>query len=138
MPLSSIHDSLFSTGTVGKGVAIEPEEGKVYSPVSGVVTTQSPTEHTVGVTFNNGAEVLIFIGVDTVNLNGQFFIQYVKQGDKVKPGDLLIEFDTNNIKASGYQTTTPVVITNQEEYLDIKPLTNGAVTPKDDLLKLSV
>ncbi|MEH7304064.1 glucose PTS transporter subunit IIA [Neobacillus drentensis] len=136
--LAKINDMLFSTETVGKGVAIEPEVGKVLSPVNGVVTTQFPTGHAVGVTSDDGAEVLIFIGVDTVKLNGQYFTPHVKQGDIVKKGELLIEFDLNKIKASGYQTTTPVVITNKEKYLNIIATKNDSVTPSDDLLKLTV
>lgn len=129
---------LFSTETVGKGVAIEPEVGEVLSPVNGVVTTQFPTGHAIGVTSDDGAEILIYIGVDTVKLNGKYFTPHVKQGDKVKQGELLIEFDIDKIKASGYQTTTPVVITNKEKYLDIKATKSEFVTQKDDLLKLSV
>lgn len=136
--LAKINDMLFSTETVGKGVAIEPEVGKVLSPVNGVVTTQFPTGHAVGVTSDDGAEILIFIGVDTVKLNGQYFSPHVKQGDTVKKGELLIEFDLNKIKASGYQTTTPVVITNKEKYLNIIATKNDSVTPSDDLLKLTV
>jgi beta-glucoside PTS system EIICBA component len=136
--LGKIDDILFSTETVGKGVAIEPEVGEVLSPVNGVVTTQFPTGHAIGVTSDDGAEILIFIGVDTVKLNGKYFTPHVKQGDKVKKGELLIEFDLNKIKASGYQTTTPVVITNKEKYLDIKATKSDFVTQKDDLLKLSV
>lgn len=138
VPLTKIKDTLFATETVGKGIAIEPETGEVFSPVDGVVTTQFPTGHAIGITSNDGAEVLIYIGVDTVKLKGKYFTPHVKQGDKVKQGDLLIEFDMNKIKASGYQIATPVVITNKEEYLDIKATKNGSVQPKDELLKLSV
>ena len=138
VPLTAINDPLFATETVGKGIAIEPEVGKVFSPVNGVVTTQFPTRHAVGVTSDDGAEVLVFIGLDTIKLNGKYYKSHVKQGDKVKKGDLLIEFDMDQIKAAGYETNTLVIITNTEEYLDIKATNNQTVEYKDDLLKLTI
>ncbi|WP_163526986.1 glucose PTS transporter subunit IIA [Halobacillus ihumii] len=136
--LTKITEPLFSSGTVGNGIAIEPEDGKVFSPVNGVITTQFPTAHAIGVTSDDGAEVLIYIGVDTVKLNGKYFTPQVKQGDKVTQGQLLLEFDKDKIKASGYQATTPVVITNKEEYLNINATKNSQVKLKEDLLKLTV
>ena len=138
VPLTAINDPLFATETVGKGIAIEPEVGKVFSPVNGVVTTQFPTRHAVGVTSDDGAEVLVFIGLDTIKLNGKYYKSHVKQGDKVKKGDLLIEFEMDQIKAAGYETNTLVIITNTEEYLDIKATNNQTVEFKDDLLQLII
>lgn len=138
VPLSSIQDPLFATETVGKGIAIEPETGKIYSPVDGLITTQFPTGHAVGITSKNGAEVLIYIGLDTVKLKGKYFTPHIKQGDHVKQGDLLIEFEMDQIKAEGFETTTLVVITNTNQYLDIKAINSEAVEQNDPLLKLTV
>ncbi|WP_010281409.1 glucose PTS transporter subunit IIA [Bacillus timonensis] len=138
VPLSSINDPLFSTESVGKGIAVEPEDGRVVSPVDGVVTTQFPTGHAIGITSSNGADVLICIGIDTVKLKGKYYKQHVKQGDKVKRGDLLITFDLQQIKAAGYETTSPIVITNSEKYLDVKAFETNIVNTSEDLLKLSI
>ena len=135
VPLSKITDPLFSTETVGKGIAIEPTKGEVVSPVDGMVTTLFPTEHAIGITSEDGAEILIYIGVDTINLKGQFFTSHVKQWDTVKRGDLLIQFDIENIKAAGYDVKTPVVITNTNQYLDVVPTKDGKVQAKDELIR---
>ncbi|MEH7248647.1 glucose PTS transporter subunit IIA [Neobacillus niacini] len=138
VPLNKMTDPLFSTGTVGKGVAIEPTKGEVISPVDGLVTTLFPTEHAIGITSEAGAEILIFVGVDTINLKGQYFTSKVKQWDKVKRGDLLIQFDIENIKAAGYDLKTPVVITNTNQYLDVVVIKDGTIHAKDELIRLDV
>jgi PTS system beta-glucosides-specific IIC component len=138
VPLTSIHDPLFATETVGKGIAIEPEAGKIYSPVDGVITTQFPTGHAVGITSEDGAEVLIYIGLDTVKLKGKYITPHVKQGDHVKKGDLLIEFEMDQIKAEGFETTTLMVITNTDQYLGIKAMNHDTVEQNEPLLKLTV
>jgi PTS system beta-glucosides-specific IIC component len=138
VPLSAINAPLFATETVGKGIAIEPEAGRIYSPVDGVITTQFPTGHAVGITSENGAEVLIYIGLDTVKLKGKYFTPHLKQGDHVKQGDLLIEFELDQIKTEGFETTTLVVITNTNQYIDVKATTSETVEQNDQLLKLTV
>ena len=138
IPLAAIRDPLFATETVGKGIAIEPEAGKIYSPVDGVITTQFPTGHAVGITSEDGAEVLVYIGLDTVKLKGKYITPQVKQGDYVKQGDLLIEFEMDQIKAAGFETTTLVVITNTDQYLDVKAMNHDAVEQNEPLLKLTV
>jgi beta-glucoside PTS system EIICBA component len=138
VPLSKISDPLFSTETVGKGIAIQPTNGEVVSPVDGMVTTLFPTEHAIGITSENGAEILICVGIDTINLKGQFFTSHVKQWDTVKRGDLLISFDLENIKAAGYDVKTPVVITNTNQYLDVVPAKDGIVQAKEELIKLII
>lgn len=110
----------------------------MISPVDGVVTTLFPTEHAIGITSEDGAEILIFVGVDTINLKGEYFTSRVKQWDKVKKGDLLIQFDIENIKAAGYDLKTPVVITNSDQYLDIVLIKEGNVQAKDKLIRLDV
>ncbi|MCQ6281373.1 glucose PTS transporter subunit IIA [Bacillus sp. EB600] len=137
-PLSGITDPLFSTETVGKGIVIDPTKGEVISPVNGIVTTLFPTGHAIGITSENGAEILIYIGIETINLKGQYFTSHVKQGDAVKKGDLLIQFDIESIKAAGYDVKTPVVITNTNQYLEVVPSKAEKVQAKDELIKLVV
>ncbi|WP_462413007.1 beta-glucoside-specific PTS transporter subunit IIABC [Neobacillus sp. Marseille-QA0830] len=116
MALSEIEDAAFASGALGKGVAIEPSEGKLVSPVSGTVSVLFPTNHAIGITTDDGAELLVHIGMDTVQLNGQHFTAHTKQGARVEKGQLLIEFDIEAIKAAGYPVTTPVVVTNPDQY----------------------
>ena len=117
--LKDVKDEVFSSGAMGKGIAIEPSEGKVYAPTDGVITTFFPTKHAIGLTTNNGAEILIHVGMDTVSMNGEGFTAKKEQGDTVKKGDLLLEFDIDKIKAAGHPVTTPVIVTNSNDYVDI-------------------
>ncbi|SDJ46749.1 beta-glucoside-specific PTS transporter subunit IIABC [Salimicrobium halophilum] len=112
-PLSEISDGAFASGALGSGVAIEPTEGKLYAPVSGKISALFPTNHAIGLLTEDGAELLIHIGMDTVQLNGEHFSSHVKQGDVVEKGQLLIDFDIEAIQRAGYAVTTPVVVTNQ-------------------------
>ncbi|MBM4764984.1 glucose PTS transporter subunit IIA [Bacillus sp. B15-48] len=136
IPLNKLAEPLFSTETVGKGIAIEPTKGEIISPVDGVVTTLFPSKHAIGITSNEGAEILIYIGDNTVHLQGKYFTSHVKQWDPVKKGDLLIEFDLENIKAAGYDLKSPIIITNTEHYLDVKPMKEGDVQASEPLMKL--
>ncbi|HLR67796.1 MAG TPA: glucose PTS transporter subunit IIA [Virgibacillus sp.] len=138
VPLTEVNEPLFATSTVGKGVAIQPVEGKVVSPVDGTVTTLFPTHHAIGITSENGAEILVYVGLDTVKLKGQYFHVQLKQGDEVKQGDLLMEFDMENIQKAGYELVTPIVITNTEEYLNIDITKNKSVSSADNLIRLEV
>ncbi|RBW70055.1 glucose PTS transporter subunit IIA [Bacillus taeanensis] len=137
VPLNEISDPLFSTETVGKGIAIDPTDGEIISPVDGVITTLFPSKHAIGITSDDGAEILIYVGINTINLNGEFFTPHVKQWDRVNKGDLLIQFDIDAIKAAGYDIKTPVVITNTEEYVDVKPIKDGCVQANDGLIQLN-
>ncbi|MDR4950320.1 beta-glucoside-specific PTS transporter subunit IIABC [Neobacillus cucumis] len=119
IPLKKVRDKVFSEEVMGKGMAIKPTEGKVVAPFDGTVEMVFHTKHAIGLKSNLGVEVLIHIGIDTVNLNGQYFTSHVQNGDEVKQGQLLIEFDLKNIQKAGYDTTTPVVITNSADYLEI-------------------
>ncbi|WP_419955325.1 beta-glucoside-specific PTS transporter subunit IIABC [Neobacillus niacini] len=114
--LSSIQDAVFASGALGQGVAIAPSEGKLYSPISGFVTALFPTNHAIGFTSDHGAEILIHIGMDTVQLDGKFFTPHVSQGARVEKGQLLIEFDITGIQGAGYIVTTPVIVTNTNQY----------------------
>ncbi|MBD7915400.1 PTS glucose transporter subunit IIA [Clostridium sp. Sa3CUN1] len=117
--LSTIKDETFASGIMGKGVAIIPSEGKLTSPVNGVISAIFPTLHAVGITSEDGIELLIHIGMDTVQLEGKYFKSSVKAGDNVKAGDLLISFDINKIKEAGYEIATPIVVTNSNDYTDV-------------------
>lgn len=115
--LSESSDPAFAQGVMGQGVLIHPSLGEVYAPVDGTVSVLFPTKHAIGITASTGVELLIHVGVDTVNLNGEGFEALVAQGDNVKAGDLLIRFDQEIIKDAGFSTETPVLITNQDSYL---------------------
>ncbi|MFE9945083.1 beta-glucoside-specific PTS transporter subunit IIABC [Bacillus velezensis] len=135
--LSEVNDSVFSGGMLGKGFAILPEEGAAVSPVEGRVTAVFKTKHAIGITSARGAEVLIHIGLDTVRLDGRHFEVHVKEGDTVAPGDLLITFDIDEIKAAGFDVITPVIITNTDQYSFTDVKKSGMVKPNEALLALS-
>ncbi|SDB23222.1 PTS system, beta-glucosides-specific IIC component [Pseudobutyrivibrio sp. YE44] len=134
--LTAVEDKVFSSEAMGKGVAIVPEEGKVYAPADGTISAFFNTGHAIGITTANGAEVIIHVGMDTVQLEGKGFTPKVKQGDTVKRGDLLLEFDIDFIKGSGYSVETPVVITNSDKYIDIIPTDAKKVVNGNDLITL--
>jgi PTS system beta-glucosides-specific IIC component len=134
IPLNQVEDAAFSSEALGKGIAIEPSEGKVVSPVNGIVTTLFRTKHAIGITSDNGVEILIHVGMDTVKLDGEHFTAHIKQGDTVKAGDLLVEFDIAKIKAAGCAVTTPIVITNSGDYVDVTPTVKEAIEQKETLL----
>ncbi|WP_342479550.1 beta-glucoside-specific PTS transporter subunit IIABC [Paenibacillus sp. FSL F4-0097] len=138
IPLTSVDDAAFASEAMGKGIAIEPTEGKLYSPVSGVVSTIFRTGHCIAVVSDEGVEVLIHIGIETVKLKGKYFDVKVQEGATVTQGDLLIEFDFEQIKNEGYQCTTPIIITNMANYSDVIGTNKTAITPGEDLLTVVV
>ncbi|MGL5887187.1 MAG: sucrose-specific PTS transporter subunit IIBC [Leuconostoc suionicum] len=119
MQLADVQDNVFSTGMMGKGVAIEPSDGTIYAPADGKITVAYQTKHAYGLTTDDGVEILVHIGLDTVNLEGKGFESFVTQGQKVKKGDKLGTFDTNTIKKAGYPVTTMVIITNTKAFNDV-------------------
>lgn len=129
--LSEIDDQAFSTGALGKGVGIIPEANEIYSPIDGEVTVVFPTKHAIGIKGEKNEEVLIHIGIDTVELNGEGFDIQVAAGDKVTAGQLLGTVDFEQIKQAGYDPTTLVVVTNTNDYLDVIPETNKSVCDSD-------
>jgi len=135
-PLTECSDEVFASEALGKGIVIDPSEGKLYAPCNGTVTNLAETLHAVGLQSEDGAEILIHVGMDTVGLNGKGFHAHCKTGDKVKAGQLLLEFDMDFIKSKGLSTATPVVITNSDDYPSIQPQL-GMVQPGDKLLTLS-
>lgn len=134
--LSNVHDDAFASGVLGKGTAILPTEGKVVAPVDGILTALFPTLHAIGIKSDSGVEVLIHIGLDTVQLEGKGFKAYVKQGDPVKQGQLLVEFDIDYIVGAGYRVETPIIITNSDEFLDIVETKETVVNRNDGLLTI--
>ena len=133
--LSSINDSTFSEGILGMGVAIVPAEGKVYSPFDGVIESIAETSHAIAILGDNGTELLIHIGIDTVELKGKPFDMKVKENDCVRSGQLLIEFDIDAIISAGYETVTPIIITNSEDY-SLFETVKGKVEIGDTIIKL--
>ena len=117
--LSEAEDEAFASGALGKGAAVVPTEGKVVAPTDGTIVTLFPTNHAIAIETDSGAELLIHVGLDTVQLDGKYFYPKVKEGDKIKKGDLMLEFDIDEIKKAGYALTTPIIVTNTDEFLDV-------------------
>lgn len=134
--LSEVKDEAFSTGALGQGLAIVPSEGKLYAPCDGEITTFFPTGHAIGITTEKGAEILMHVGMDTVKLDGDGFAPKKQQGDKVKKGELLLEFDIEKIKEAGLEATTPVIITNSDDYSDVAVTEPKTVNPGDEIVNL--
>ncbi|MGN0413420.1 MAG: PTS glucose transporter subunit IIA [Lachnospiraceae bacterium] len=133
---AQINDPTFAEEMLGKGIAIRPEIGKMFSPVDGTVTTVFETKHAVSFTSEKGAEVLVHVGLDTVNLKGEYYTAHVKDGDTVKKGDLILEFDMGKIREAGYDLITPIVICNTDDYQDIETITGKSVNTGDAVMKL--
>ena len=129
-------DAAFASGALGKGVVILPEEGKVYAPVTGTVTVLFPSLHAIGITSDAGVELLIHIGINTVQLNGEGFTAHIKQGDQIKQGQLLVEFDMNKIKEAGYSLETPVLVTNYADLKEIKNTSASSVQLQETLIEV--
>lgn len=136
LPLNEIKDDAFSLGVLGKGIGMIPEEGKVYAPIDGEVSALFPTFHAIGLKGDNGVEVLIHVGMNTVQLEGEGFTPHVKQGDRVKQGQLLMEFDKNLIVEKGYSLETPIIISNSDNYLDILDTDDKKVSVGDAILTI--
>ena len=137
IPLSEVQDEAFSSGLLGQGAAIIPSEGKVYAPVDGTLASFFPTGHALGIRTDDGVELLIHVGMDTVKLNGDGFTPKKGQGETVKKGELLLEFDIDKITAAGLSTVTPVIITGMSEKMTIKSTEQTEVEAGDSLLWLN-
>lgn len=118
--IKKVNDPTFADEILGKGMAIKPSKGRVVSPVDGEIGMIFKTNHAVSITSEDGIEILIHIGLDTVKLNGEHFISHINSGDKVKKGDLLIEFNIEKINEAGYDTITPAVICNSDQFEDVR------------------
>ena len=136
--LEDVNDPIFSSKAMGEGVAFKLTDGHIYSPVDGEVIMAAKTGHAIGLKSNNGAEVLIHVGMDTVNMNGEGFNVLVKEGQKVNKGDLLVEADLDAIEKAGYDNVTPVIITNTAEYKEIIPASYGSKTAKEEIIEVKV
>lgn len=135
-PIEESSDAAFASGALGKGVVILPEEGKVYAPVTGTVTVLFPSLHAIGITSDAGVELLIHIGINTVQLNGEGFTAHIKQGDQIKQGQLLVEFDMNKIKEAGYTLETPVLVTNYADLKEVKNTNASSVQLQETLMEV--
>lgn len=136
--LNHVRDEVFSSGAMGKGVAILPTEGVVYAPFDGEVVTLYPSKHAIGLRSDRGVEVLIHIGLDTVKLDGKYFEAFVRDGQKIKEGDALVQFELDSLVQEGYDTITPIIVTNTEFYLDVLPTFTGSVDVNHDVLRVIV
>lgn len=136
LKLESMKDDAFASGVLGKGAAILPEDGNVFAPADGVVSTLFPTLHALGLETDDGVEILIHIGLDTVQLEGEGFEAMVKQGDRVQKGQLLVKFDMEFIESKGFCLETPVIVANTDEFLDVVETAGEQIVPGENLLKV--
>lgn len=135
VPLESVDDEAFSTKVLGEGIAIEPTEGKLYSPCNGKVDMVFDTKHAINLVSDEGCEILLHIGIDTVKLLGKYFTAHVTDGQAISKGDLLITFDIDGIRKAGFKTTTPMIVCNSDDYDKFNILSSGRVSAGDALLE---
>ena len=136
VPMAEVQDEAFATCVLGEGVAIEPAEGKLFAPADAVVDNLFDTHHAIGLVTGDGVEVLLHIGINTVELGGKHFEAHVQVGDKVKKGDLLLSFDIDAVKAAGYLCTTPMIICNTDDYQSVTPLAQGEIKSGTPILEV--
>ena len=136
VPMAEVQDEAFATCVLGEGVAIEPAEGKLFAPADAVVDNLFDTHHAIGLVTGDGVEVLLHIGINTVELGGKHFEAHVQVGDKVKKGDLLLSFDIDAVKAAGYLCTTPMIICNTDDYQSVTPLAQGKIQSGTPILEV--
>ncbi|MGT2716172.1 beta-glucoside-specific PTS transporter subunit IIABC [Streptococcus respiraculi] len=137
LPLEQVNDETFAGKLLGEGIAIVPSNGKVVSPIDGVIASVFPSKHAIGLISQDGVEVLIHVGLETVNLNGEGFTSFVKEGDKVQKGDVLLEVDIASLIDKGYDVTTPIIVTNTQNFLDVLPMNEKAtVEAGEDILAI--
>ena len=137
VPITEVPDPTFAEGMLGNGIAIEPTDGKVYAPCNATVDMMFTTGHAVSLVAENGAEILIHVGLETVSLEGKPFTVHVANGDKVKKGQLLVEADLEAIKAAGLNTITPMVICNTDDYPTFNTVVGKEVTNDDVVIELA-
>ncbi|MGN0667550.1 MAG: glucose PTS transporter subunit IIA [Huintestinicola sp.] len=136
IPLDDVEDEVFSQHILGDGIAIEPSEGKLYSPCSGVVAGISHTKHAVNLISDDGAELLLHIGIDTVKLGGKYFETHAADGHRVRKGDLLVSFDMEKIRSEGYKLTTPMIICNTDDFSEVKAIAEGDINAGAELISV--
>ncbi|MET3561411.1 PTS system beta-glucosides-specific IIC component [Enterococcus rotai] len=138
MSLSEVQDGAFASEALGKGFAIEPIEGKVIAPFNGKIEAIFPTKHAIGLVSDTGIELLIHVGLNTVELKGQYFDTLVESGQTVKKGQVILNFDLEKIREAGYETQVPVVITNTPQYSSIELTTKGQLANNEEVLIVKV
>lgn len=136
VPIEKVNDEVFSAKILGDGIAVEPREGKLYAPCDAKVDKIIDTNHAVNLITDDGMEILLHIGIDTVELGGKYFTPNVKNGEVVKKGDILIEFDVDKIVKEGYKVTTPMIICNSDNYKNISAVASGEVKAGDLILSV--
>ncbi|MCD8222350.1 MAG: PTS glucose transporter subunit IIA [Clostridiales bacterium] len=136
VPSSAVNDPVFSKEMLGKGMAIQPTDGRVYSPVHGQVTVMVDSMHALSIRSDEGIELLIHIGLDTVNLQGKYFTRHVSEGDRVDRGQLLLEFDLASLTNEGYDMVCPVIICNSKDYQNVIRFTGNKVKIGDPIFKI--
>lgn len=136
IPMVEIPDPAFASGAMGYAVGIEPAEGKIYAPVDGQVSMLASARHAIGIRSVNGAEVLIHIGVDTVNMKGEGFSSSVLEGSTVEKGQAILSVDLEKVKAAGYSDVVIIAVTNSDDFATVELLTTGAVEPGEPLVKV--
>ena len=136
IPMSEVKDETFAAEVLGKGIAIIPKKGEVTAPCDAVVETVFATRHAIGLKADHGVEILIHVGINTVELGGKFYTSHVKEGDRVRIGQVMLTFDMEKIKEAGYDLTTPMIITNSDDYQEIRILKTGNVTKQDAVLEI--
>ena len=135
--LSDVQDEAFSSGALGLGAAVDPKEGVLYAPADGTISVFFPTGHAIGMTTDDGVELLIHVGMDTVQLEGKGFRPFAKEGDRVTKGQKLLEFDMELICKEGYSLVTPVLITNTDEFSDISITSECHIDPQSILMTVT-
>ncbi len=136
VPMSQVPDEVFSQGIMGVCCGVTPSEGSVYAPVDGVISQLTDTLHAVGMEAN-GIEILIHVGVDTVEMGGDGFSNAVQMGQQVKKGDLLLTMDLEKIRAAGYADTVIMAVTNSSDFSDVAAVASGTVSPGEAVLRIS-
>ena len=136
IPMSEVKDETFAAEVLGKGIAIIPKKGEVTAPCDAVVETVFATRHAIGLKADHGVEILIHVGINTVELGGKFYTSQVTEGDRVRTGQVMLTFDMEKIKEAGYDVTTPMIVTNSDDYQEIRILKTGNVTKQDAVLEI--
>ncbi len=136
VPLSQVDDETFASEMLGKGIAVIPSEGKVFAPFNGEVVTVFPTKHAIGLKADSGVELLIHVVLETVGLDGKYFTSHIKDGQRVRKGELLLEFEPEKIRAEGYDIITPVIVSNSDDYSDIISYTGQQVRMTDPVIEV--
>ena len=136
IPMDEVNDQTFAQELLGPGIAIVPSNGTVVSPINGTIATVMDTKHAVCIQGEDGLELIVHAGLDTVELNGKYYQTYKEIGNQVKAGDVLLEFDLEEIAKAGYDVTTPIVITNLGDYKITKCLTGQQVKAGDEVIQL--